>query len=190
MWFDSPDMAQHESRDLESFRDQTINEVTGKVGSGADFVILASYFHELESLVFDSLPNPAHQGDSLELGEQRRTFRILDWYWKAVRLVLNLDYAKEIAVSVVRELCLVPITDNRFQIVAHQVMLLQFLTFALAAKVLVNGVPVNVKYYFTFPIWRQIRHYRLVARDTGENFAKVRWQPNGLDCFKREARSS
>jgi hypothetical protein len=32
----------------------------------------------------------------------------------------------------VRELCLVPITDNRFQIVAHQVMLLQFLTLALA----------------------------------------------------------
>jgi hypothetical protein len=68
----------------------------------------------LESLVIDSFPNPAHQSDSLELGEQRRTFRILDWYWKAVRLVLNLDYVKEIAVSVVRELYLVPITDNRF----------------------------------------------------------------------------
>jgi hypothetical protein len=47
-------------------------------------------------------------------------------------------------------------------------------------------------FFLTFPFIEQIRHYFLVARDTGENFAKVRWQPNGADglCFMREARSS
>jgi hypothetical protein len=106
--------------------------------------MVASWFHELESLVFDSFANPTHQGDSLELGEERRTFRILDRDWKAVRLFLNLDHVKEIAVSVVRKLCLVPITDNRFQVMAHQilseVMLQPFRSLASAFWVLVIAV--------------------------------------------------
>jgi len=52
--------------------------------------------------------------------------------------------------------------------------------------------PLEWCFFLTSPFREQIRRYLLVARDTGENFAKVRWQPNGVDglCFMREARSS
>ena len=50
-------------------RAEGISWLFHQVGTSPEFVRVASRLQELESLVFDRLANPAHQGDSLELGE-------------------------------------------------------------------------------------------------------------------------